>query len=240
MTGKDRFSTLVKRKEVRGIAFDMDGLLLNTEDLYEKVGEKLLLRRGKTYREEVRRKMIGLPAPKAFGVLIESEGLTETWQELQQETDAIFEEILDQELRTMAGVESLMQHVEARGLPRCVATSSTQKFARRALGQVGILSKLDFVITAEDVRNGKPHPDIYQAAAQRMGIETWEMLVLEDSEHGTAAGVAAEAMVITVPNHHTRHGDFDGARLVADSLEDPRIYAWLAWTQQAAAGHFER
>jgi len=209
------------------VAFDMDGLLLNTEDLYEHVGKELLQRRGKTYRDEVRRRMIGLPAPKAFGVLIESEGLRETWQELQKETDAIFEEILEQELALMAGVERLLQRVEEQGLPRCVATSSTRSFASKALGLVGIHQRMDFIITAEDVPNGKPHPDIYQAAAKRMGIDPTEMLVLEDSEHGTAAGVAAQAMVISVPNAHTRHGVFHGARLVVDSLEDDRIYQWL-------------
>jgi beta-phosphoglucomutase-like phosphatase (HAD superfamily) len=64
----------------------MDGLLLNTEDLYKQVGIELMRRRGKEYREEVRKKMIGLPAAKAFSVLIEEEDLEDTWQQLQRET----------------------------------------------------------------------------------------------------------------------------------------------------------
>lgn len=208
---------------IRGVAFDMDGLLLNTEDLYEDVGKELMRRRGKLYREEVRKQMIGLPAPNAFGVLIEQEGLSESWQELQRETDAIFEQILEQQLALMHGVEEILGIVEEQGLPRCVATSSTKKFAERALKLVGIWSRMDFVITAEDVPRGKPHPDIYEAAAARMGIKTEQMLVLEDSEHGTAAGVAAKAIVISVPNQHTRHGTFQGASAVAANLRDPQI-----------------
>jgi HAD superfamily hydrolase (TIGR01509 family) len=223
----DKLSTETDGTHILGIAFDMDGLLLNTEDLYEHVGQELLRRRGKSYREEVRRQMIGLPAPQAFGVLIEHEGLSDSWQELQQETDAIFEVLLERELALMRGVDRLLTRLEQANLPRCVATSSTQKFARRALGLAGILDRLDFVITAQDVPRGKPHPDIYKAAAQRMGIPTTRMMVLEDSEHGAAAGLAAQAMVIAVPNQHTRHGRFHGVHLIADSLEDQRIYAHL-------------
>lgn len=210
-------------KGVRGVAFDMDGLLLNTEDLYEFVGNELMRRRGKEYREEVRRKMIGLPAPHAFGVLIQEEQLSDHWQDLQKETDEIFEEILEDQLATMEGVDEILGIVEALGIPRCVATSSTRQFAESALERTKILERMDFVITAEDVPRGKPHPDIYIEAANRMGIHPSEMLVLEDSETGTAAGVAAKAIVVSVPNEHTQHGTFQGAHFIAETLLDQKL-----------------
>lgn len=218
---------------IRGVAFDMDGLILNTEDLYELVCGILMQRRGKTYREEVRNQMIGLPAIKAFGVLIEAEGLSESWQELQQETDDVFETILDTHLGTMPGVDDIFREIDSLGLPRCVATSSTQSFARRVLGQTGILDQIDFLITAEDVRQGKPNPDIYIAAAQRLGIDVTTMLVLEDSQTGTKAGVDSGAYVISVPNKHTEHGSFVGAKLVANTLLDPIIYSVIRHNQTA-------
>lgn len=211
------------RRKVKGVAFDMDGLLLNTEDLYQQVCVELMRRRGKEYREEVRKKMIGLPAVKAFGVLIEEEGMEDSWQQLQRETDELFEEKLETQLALMAGVEEILSMVETRGLPRCVATSSTRSFAERALGKTRILERMDFVITADDVTKGKPNPDIYLQAASRMGINAVDMLVLEDSEHGTAAGVAAKAMVVSVPNEHTKHGSFEGASVIVDTLLDERL-----------------
>ncbi|MFN9851323.1 MAG: HAD family hydrolase [Planctomycetota bacterium] len=211
------------RRGVKGVAFDMDGLLLNTEDLYQLVGMELMKKRGKEYREDVRRKMIGLPAPKAFGVLIEEERLDDTWEQLQRETDDLFEQILEAKLELMKGVEEVVAMVEAKGLPRCVATSSTRSFARKALNQKKLLARMNFLITAEDVPRGKPHPDIYEEAAKKMGIQAEEMLVLEDSEHGTAAGVAAKAIVVSVPNEHTKHGRFDGAAMIADTLLDVRL-----------------
>jgi HAD superfamily hydrolase (TIGR01509 family) len=222
-SGRKTKVEMKKIEEVKGVAFDMDGLLLNTEDLYEQVGKELMRRRGKEYREDVRKRMIGLPAAKAFGVLIQEEELKETWQQLQEETDALFEGILEKQLELMEGVEDVLSAVEAKGLPRCVATSSTRNFAEKVLGQKKLLSRMDFIITAEDVDQGKPHPDIYLEAAKKMGIEAKEMLVFEDSEHGTTAGVAAKAFVVSVPNEHTKHGRFDGASIIVSTLLDPRV-----------------
>jgi len=206
----------------------MDGLLLNTEDLYEIVGEELMRRRGKTYRDEVRQAMMGLPAPKAYAVLIEAEGLTEDWLMLQRESDEIFEELLPTRLDVMPGAIRLIDQLDRLGLPRCVATSSRRAFAERALSIVGIFSRIDFLITAEDVANGKPHPDIYEASALRMKTTPERMLVLEDSAIGTSAGVAAKAHVISVPNRHTATSDFRGAKtIVQNGLESNEIYEAL-------------
>jgi len=202
---------------IQAVALDMDGLLLNTEDLYEIAGEELMRRRGKTYRYEVRQAMMGLSGQKAYEVLIEAEGLTDDWKMLQTESDAIFEELLPQKLEAMPGVFELLDTLDRLQLPRCVATSSRRSFAEQALAMVGLLDRVDFVITAADVPNAKPHPDIYQASAERMQAATHRMLVLEDSAIGTAAGVAANAHIISVPNRHTAKSDFRGAKAIAQS-----------------------
>jgi HAD superfamily hydrolase (TIGR01509 family) len=213
--------------KIRAVAFDMDGLILNTEDLYDQVGTILMERRGRVYREEVRQQMIGLQAKQAFEILIRQERLVETWQDLQKETDSIFEEILPSQLRAMPGLEEFVQEVDRLKLPKCVATSSTHAFARKALGQLNLLSAFDFVITAEDVEQGKPNPDIYLKAASRMSTAVEEMLVLEDSPKGTAAGVSAGAYVVSVPNEHTKKGSFHGCQWIADTLRDSRLYELL-------------
>lgn len=219
---KDQTSNMLSTK-IDAVAFDMDGLLLNTEDLYNEVGEILMRRRGKPYRDSVRKRMIGLPAPQAFGVLIEAESLAETWQDLHEETLVIFEEILPSRLKLMLGATELLNLVDSLNLPKCVATSSSRGFAERALGQVGVLERFDFVLTAADVPRGKPYPDIYQESARRMRVAEASMLVLEDSPNGTRAGVAAGAYVVSVPNEHTEGGDFSGAKFLGESLEDERL-----------------
>jgi pseudouridine 5'-phosphatase len=119
----------------------------------------------------------------------------------------------------------LLNKLDELDIRRCVATSSTPTFASRALGQLGLLDRMDFVMTAHDVERGKPHPDIYLASAVKLGVAVENMLVLEDSPKGTQAGVTSGAYVVSVPNQHTKGGSFDGCRWIADTLHDVRIHA---------------
>ena len=124
----------------------------------------------------------------------------------------------------MQGLSELMDFLDLRGLPRCVATSSTRSFATKALSLVGMLERVDFVMTAEDVERGKPYPDIYLASARKLSVPVENMLVLEDSPKGTTAGVTAGAYVVSVPNQHTRKGPFEGSQWIAETLSDRRIF----------------
>ena len=84
------------------------------------------------------------------------------------------------------------------------------------------------MITAEHVAQGKPHPDIYLGAASRLGVLPHELLVFEDSQHGSKAGMSAGACTVAVPGDHSRHHDFSGVHFVAESLADARIYQLLS------------
>ncbi|MEM7479315.1 MAG: HAD-IA family hydrolase [Planctomycetota bacterium] len=210
---------------IKAVAFDMDGLLVNTETLYTQVSDIILMRRGKRFSLELKRKMMGLKAAEAFRVMIDQENLTDSVDVLQRETKSEFEKILADQLCLLPGVHVLLDLLDAKGIPRCIATSSSSEFAARVLELTKIRSRFDFVVTAELVAQGKPAPDIYHLAAQRLEVEPNNMLVLEDSQHGCAAGVAAGACSIAVPGEHSLDHDFTGSFLVADSLDDPRIAA---------------
>ena len=86
------------------------------------------------------------------------------------------------------------------------------------LGRYDLFHGFRHHLAAEDVTNGKPDPEIYVRAAERLGVQTSEMMVLEDSEAGTRAAAAAGAVVVSVPNRHTRIQDFSMATHVVGSL----------------------
>ena len=209
--------------QIKAVAFDMDGLLINTEELYFDVFEELMQRRDQHYTDELRRAMMGLPAPQAFAMLIDKAGLKESADELEQECDEIFSGVLPDRLAVMPGVIELLTQLERRGLPHCVATSSRRSFADECLEAVGVLERFDFIVTAAEVARGKPHPDIYLEAARRMGVATSNMLVLEDSQNGARAGVAAGSCTIAVPGDHSRDHDFTGVFAVVGWLGDANV-----------------
>lgn len=205
------------------VAFDLDGLLVNTEELYSDVGHALLKRRGKQFTRSLKNAMTGLPGPQAFALMIEQAELSDSVEALSAESAVIFAEILPARVRALTGVIELLEFLDAQRLPRCVATSSSRRFAHEVLQLVGLAARVDFVITAEDVQHGKPAPDIYLSAAARMQVMPSSMLVLEDSHHGSRAGIASGACTVAVPGPHSEDHDFSGVHYRAQTLADHKI-----------------
>lgn len=212
---------------LRAVVFDLDGLMFNTEELYAEVGGELLRRRGRQVTPELLQKMMGRPGNVALQVMIDSHQLDATVDELQRETDELFPDLIRQRLRPMPGLLGLLEALERAAIPKAIATSSRRHYVDLLCEQAKMGERFEFVLTSDDVRQGKPHPEVYLAAARRWGLPPAEVMVLEDSEVGCAAGVAAGAFVVAVPAAHSAQHCFQGVALVADSLADRRIYQAL-------------
>jgi len=208
---------------IRAVVFDFDGLMVNTEEVFHLAGTELLRRRGKEPTPAVFHAMMGRRAHEAFTRLIEIMDLQETIEELQEESTEIFFSMLDDILEPMPGLFELMDLIEKRGLPKAVATSSERSYLLPLLTRFNLQNRFQALLTADDVTHGKPHPEIYLKAAERLGVHPSEMLALEDSEAGTRAAAAAGAHIVSVPHRHSRHFPFAEAKAVARSLTDPLI-----------------
>lgn len=212
---------------IKAVVFDLDGLMFNTEDIFNEVGRVVLSRRGKEMTRELLQQMMGRRAPEALRVMIDFHDLTDTVPGLIDETRTLFTELAVDRLAPMPGLYNLLAHIETRGLQKGVATSSGRKYLEEILNQFDLLERFHLTLTAEDVTHGKPHPEIYLTAAERLGVAPGEMLVLEDSHAGTTAGVEARAVVVSIPNEHSRYQDFSHATWVASRLDDPCVLQLL-------------
>jgi HAD superfamily hydrolase (TIGR01509 family) len=211
----------------RAVVFDLDGLMFNTEELYQEVGSELLRRRGHVFTQDLLDRMMGRPSQVALQIMIDTHTLKATVEELIAETDEIFPEILRARLAPMPGLVELLAALEQRQIPKGIATSSRRTFVEHVLGVFGYQPRFTPILTSEDITHGKPHPEIYLKAADRLAIQPGQMLVLEDSANGCKAAVASGAITVAVPGAHSRQHDFTGAALVANSLADRRIYELL-------------
>lgn len=208
---------------VQAVVFDMDGLMFNTEVVFNASGTELLRRRGKVPHPELFSRMMGRRAPDAFAIMIEMMGLTDSYEQLKRESEAIFFELLDDILAPMPGLFTLLERIEAAGLPKGVATSSGRRYLENLLERFELLHRFDMTLGAEDVTHGKPHPEIYLTAAGRLGVEPATMMVLEDSEAGARAASRAGAQIIVVPHEHCTGHDYSMAIAIAARLDDPVI-----------------
>jgi HAD superfamily hydrolase (TIGR01509 family) len=205
------------------LCFDLDGTIVNSEDLYEIAGEEVLRRRGKSYDPVLREQVMGRPAVDSLRVMIEFHSLPDTVEELIRESGELLLKMMETSLALMPGAHELFDELDAANVPYGVATSATRDYADYVMARLEISRRFQFVLTAEDIRHGKPDPEVYLLAATKFGIAPPQMMVLEDSANGCRAAVAAGALTVAVPNHHTRHYDFTGVQFVADTLSDPRI-----------------
>jgi HAD superfamily hydrolase (TIGR01509 family) len=205
------------------VLFDLDGLIVNSEDVYEQADVEVLRRRGKVYEAELRAQMMGRPTAESLRKMIEWHALEDTVEMLDAERSLLRDELLEASIGPMPGLLELLTDLEAAGIPKAIGTSGHREYADYVLNRLGITKRFEFAITSNDVVYGKPAPDVYQLAAAKLGFAPRETMVLEDSPNGCLAGVAAGAFTVAVPNHHTRNYDFTGVRFIAETLADPRI-----------------
>lgn len=205
------------------IAFDMDGLIYNSEDLYDDAFGRLLAPIGKKFTREIKLKMMGKRAPDVVEVLRSETGIEGTFDEIHDEMESHFLEIVHQSLKPMPGFMKLLDQLEEKGIRRAVATSCRRELAIIMLEKYDLVERMEFVLCGDEVANGKPAPDIYLEAAKRFEVDPNQVVVFEDSYAGNVAASTAGAYAIAVPNVHTLECDFSSSKWVADTLEDPRI-----------------
>jgi HAD superfamily hydrolase (TIGR01509 family) len=208
---------------IKAVVFDFDGLMFNTEEIFNRSGRELLRRRGREMTPELLSLMMGRRSDEAFPLMIAALGLSESAAELRAEERDIFHGLLWTHVAPMPGLYELLIHIEERGLPKGVATSSRRAYIESVLRKFELVERFDLLLTSEDVVEGKPHPEIYLTAAKRLGVHPAEMLVLEDSENGIRSAAAAGAVAVSIPHEHSRTHDFSAATLIAERLDDPRI-----------------
>jgi HAD superfamily hydrolase (TIGR01509 family) len=218
-----RFSSNDTEPALSAVVFDLDGIIANTEDLYEQAGETVLGRRGKTYDADLREKIMGRPVVDAIQIMIDCHSLPDTVDDLMCECADVLQQLIATSLAPMPGAVSLIDDLQSADMPIAVATSATPEYADNVLTRLNLKQRFRFILTAADIHRGKPDPEIYLMAAERLGIAPSQMMVLEDSANGCRAAVASGAFAVAVPNRHTRDHNFSGARFVAHTLNDPRI-----------------
>ncbi|MGL6193839.1 MAG: HAD family hydrolase [Thermoguttaceae bacterium] len=208
---------------ISAVAFDMDGLMFNTEDTYWKTATQLLDKRGHKYTKEISEAIMGRPPKFCFEYMIKVLNLDDTWENMHRESEDLFLSLLDEGYSMMPGLLELLDFLEERNIPKCVCTSSTQRVAREAIGRYGLLDRFKFIISFDDVINGKPSPEIYEKAAKKFGIQPDMMLVLEDSASGCKSARDAGANVVAVLAHHNQGLDLSNAHKIVNRLDSPEI-----------------
>ena len=182
------------------VIFDLDGLLFDTEQLYQDAIMAAAVELGHDITPAIFRTMIGRPLAQTRAFLLEQYGSTFPVEELLATWHRHFAVIVETRLAVKPGVLELLDALDTLALPRGIATSSSHKTVQHHLGAHDLGDRFHHIIASGDYAAGKPAPDPYLLAAKRLGVAPHLCLALEDSYNGVRSASAAGMMTIMVPD----------------------------------------
>lgn len=206
---------------MRAFVFDMDGLMVDSEPLARRAWERVLLRYGQQLDDATFGRMVGLRRIESANLVIETYGLAVDAADLARaEHEAFGDEMQRTGVPPMPGLSRLVGELRRRQIPWGVATSSGRAYALTVLEQLKLSGECRALATGDEVQNGKPAPDIFLLAAERLGMPPEHCLALEDSAPGCQAAIAAGMLTIAIPGPHAGADEFNFVDYVLGSLND--------------------
>jgi HAD superfamily hydrolase (TIGR01509 family) len=182
------------------IIFDLDGVLSDSEPWWSQIDAKLLAKYGVTYRGEYHQNVVGVSYRIAVEFYKKAFGLSVPTEEMMRRRGEIATEFFANRVGLFPKVEEVLQELRQMKLHLAVATSSLSASARPFLDRHQLTGFFQVIVTGEEVERGKPAPDIYLRAADKLGIPADACLVVEDALPGVAAAKAANMRAVAIPD----------------------------------------
>jgi HAD superfamily hydrolase (TIGR01509 family) len=189
---------------IRALVLDMDGLLADTETVSGEALRLFLLGHGHEMLPSTLEGALGRRLPEAVAVVAAEYDLAGSLDELIVAFDAMRLEALRGNVVAMPGAIALLDWAATKGLPRALATSSFRCHAEVSLTEAALMGRFDVEVTGDEVEHGKPAPDLFLLAAERLGVPPESCVVFEDAPAGLEAAARAGMRRVWVPNAHTR------------------------------------
>jgi HAD superfamily hydrolase (TIGR01509 family) len=186
---------------IEAVVFDLDGVVVDSEQVWDDVREELAKERGGRWHDRAQADMMGMSSPEWSAYMHDVIGLPESPDEINDEVVRRMIERYGESLPLLDGAIAAIHGLAAR-FTLGVASSSNRSIIELVLERAGVAGLFAAVVSSEEVARGKPAPDVYLEAARRLGVEPERCAAIEDSSNGLRAAHAAGMRVVAVPNVH--------------------------------------
>jgi HAD superfamily hydrolase (TIGR01509 family) len=184
---------------IDAVVFDMDGVLIESEEIWDTIRETYVRERGGRYDEEIQRAMMGMSSREWSRYLHETAGLTESPETINADVVQRMLAAYHDHLPLLEGAVAAVHRLAAR-YPLAVASSSNRPLIDAVLDVSGLQGSFQATVSSEEVARGKPAPDVYLEAARRLGVAPERCAAIEDSHSGIRSAGAAGMLVVAMPN----------------------------------------
>jgi len=201
--------------QIEAVVFDMDGVLVDTEHLWDEVREELTVEWGGRYTPEAQQAMMGMSSHEWSRYLHEVVGLREPPDVINAEVVRRMLARYEVDLPVVPGAVQAVRGLAEAGFRLALASSSNRELIDTVLRELGLTELFEVTVSSEEVARGKPAPDVYLEAAERLGLDPARCVAVEDSASGIRSAHAAGMRVIAYPNRH--YPPTDDALALADT-----------------------
>lgn len=202
-------------KNIKAAIFDLDGTLADSMWIWKEIDIRFLRSRGLAMPEDLQRQIEGLSMRETAVYFRRRFHLPDTEEALMREWNEMAFTTYSSEISLKPGAKDLLEALKKRGIAAGIATSNSPELTGAFLKAAGIRELLDCVVTANEVKRGKPAPDVYLLAKEKLGVRAADCLVFEDILAGIEAGKAAGMKVCAVYDDYSRDVD-ERKRQMAD------------------------
>jgi HAD superfamily hydrolase (TIGR01509 family) len=184
---------------IETVVFDLDGVLLQSEEVWDAVRERYVRERGGRYDEQVQRAMMGMSAPEWSRYLHDEAGVPDVPDSINRDVVERMLEAYRHELPLLPGAAEVVRRTAAT-FPLGLASSSNRAIFEEVLELAEIADCFRATVSSEEVARGKPAPDVYLEAARRLGATPERCSAVEDSHSGIRSAKSAGMRVVAIPN----------------------------------------
>jgi HAD superfamily hydrolase (TIGR01509 family) len=221
---------MTQGSSIEAVVFDMDGVLVDSEHLWDEIREQLARERGGRWHERAQRDMMGMSSPEWSVYMHDVIGLAESPAEINAE---VVRQLLARYREALPLLPGAIEAVErlSRRWPLGLASSSNREVIDAVLSAAGVADRFRATVSSEEVARGKPAPDVYLEAALRLGVDPRRCAAVEDSRNGIRSAKAAGMRVFAIPNPRYPPGedalaDADAVLRSLDELTLERVSAF--------------
>jgi HAD superfamily hydrolase (TIGR01509 family) len=206
---------------IEAVVFDLDGVLLDTEELWDEARREIAEERGGRWRPDAQRAMMGMSSPEWSRYMHDVIGLPDPPERISEEVVERLAELYRRQLPLIEGAVEAVQRIGAHW-PLGIASSSNRPLIDLFLELTGTQGLFRATVSSEEVAHGKPAPDVYLEAATRLEVAPERCAAIEDSENGIRSASSAGLRVVAIPNRVFPPGPeaLSLSAVVLDSLDE--------------------